>query len=79
MTGVHDFCVGGGVAANPQLRQAYEKMCKRMGVRLTMPPASACTDNASMIGLVALTRFRQHKFMPLDGDAYARADLNKPY
>lgn len=79
MTGVDEFCVGGGVAANPQLRTAYQKMCDEVGVRLTMPPASACTDNASMIALVALDRFRQRKFMPLDGDAYARADLSKPY
>lgn len=79
MTGVREFCVGGGVAANPELRKAYKDMCRHMRIHLVMPPASACTDNASMIALVALERFKQHKFMPLSGDAYARADLNKPY
>ncbi len=52
-TGVSDFCVGGGVAANPQLREAYKRKFGRMGVRVTVPPLTACTDNAAMIALVA--------------------------
>ena len=52
-TGAKDFCVGGGVAANPQLREAYKRKFGRMGVRVTVPPLSACTDNAAMIALVA--------------------------
>ena len=49
-TGAREFCLGGGVAANPALRAAYQQACDARGVRLTMPPASACTDNAAMIG-----------------------------
>lgn len=64
-TGAREFCLGGGVAANPELRRAYERMCADQGVRLTMPPASACTDNAAMIALVALDRYRQGRFFDL--------------
>ncbi len=78
-TGAPTFCVGGGVAANPYLRQAYERMCAKRGVRLVMPPLSACGDNAAMIALVALDRYRQGKFFPLDQDAQAHADLSVPY
>ncbi len=78
-TGAKEFCLGGGVAANPSLRAAYEEMCQKMGVRLTMPPMSACTDNAAMIALVALDRFRAGKFFSLSADAQAHADLDKPY
>ncbi len=78
-TGAKEFCLGGGVAANPELRAAYEKMCAKMGVRLTLPPASACTDNAAMIALVALDRYGQGKFAPLDSDAFAHADLEEAY
>lgn len=56
-TGAKDFCVGGGVAANPQLREAYKRKFGRMGVRVTVPPLSACTDNAAMIALVAKRKF----------------------
>ena len=48
-TGARDFCVGGGVAANPQLREAYKRKFGRMHVRVTVPPLTACTDNAAMI------------------------------
>ena len=79
LTGARTFCLGGGVAANPVLRSSYEQLCAKMSVRLIMPPLSACGDNAGMIALVALDRYRQGKFMPLDADAQAHADLDEPY
>ncbi|WP_241156025.1 tRNA (adenosine(37)-N6)-threonylcarbamoyltransferase complex transferase subunit TsaD [Adlercreutzia sp. ZJ154] len=78
-TGAKKFCLGGGVAANPYLRQAYEQMCGEIGVQLIMPPLSACGDNAAMIALVALDRFKAGKFFALDADAYAHADLSAQY
>ena len=79
LTGARTFCLGGGVAANPVLRASYERLCAKMRVRLIMPPLSACGDNAGMIALVALDRYRQGKFMPLDADAQAHANLDEPY
>lgn len=78
-TGAREFCLGGGVAANPVLRAGYEKMCSEEGVQLTMPPMKACTDNASMIALVALERYREGKFMPMDADAKAHVSLEEAY
>lgn len=78
-TGAKEFCLGGGVAANPELRHAYERMCAEMGVRLTMPPLSACTDNAAMIALVALDRYKAGKFFGLDCDVAAHASLDDAY
>lgn len=78
-TGAKEFCLGGGVAANPELRHAYEAMCHQLGVRLTMPPLSACTDNAAMIALVALDRYKQGKFFGLDCDVKAHAPLDETY
>ena len=66
---VDDFCVGGGVAANPALREAYTRALGQRGVRVTLPPLSACTDNAAMIALVALREYRAKKFAPLTMDA----------
>ena len=79
MTGARTLCVGGGVAANPVLRASYEKMCSKAGVRLVLPPLSACGDNAGMIALVALDRFRQKKFFSFDFDAKAHVNLDEPY
>ena len=78
-TGAREFCLGGGVAANPALREAYEQMCAQMGVRLTLPPLSACTDNAAMIALVALDRYHAGKFFDYTLDVSARAPLDEPY
>jgi N6-L-threonylcarbamoyladenine synthase len=73
------FCLGGGVAANPALRAAYEKMCAARHVTLVMPPLNSCGDNAGMIALVALDRYRAQKFMGLDADAQAHSDISQPY
>ena len=78
-TGVRTFCLGGGVAANPVLRDAYQQLCERLRVRLTLPPMSACGDNAGMIALVALDRHNQGKFFPLEADAQAHANLDEAY
>ena len=74
-TGVHDFCVGGGVAANPQLREAYRKKFGKMGVRVTVPPMKVCGDNGAMIAAVALRSYRAGVFAPLTLDADPNAKL----
>ncbi len=74
-TGVSDICIGGGVAANPALRAAYEKTFKRMGVRVTVPPMRACGDNAAMIGIPALRSYLAGNFASLDLDAAPNAPL----
>ena len=78
-TGAREFCLGGGVAANPKLREAYEALCDELGVRLTMPPLKACTDNASMIALVALERYQADKFFDFDCDVAAHVSLDDSY
>jgi N6-L-threonylcarbamoyladenine synthase len=74
-TGVKDFCVGGGVAANPQLRDAYRKMFTKMGVRVTVPPMVVCGDNGAMIAAVALRSYKAGLFAPLTLDAEPNAKL----
>lgn len=73
------FLFGGGVAANPSLRSAYEKMCEEEGVEMVMAPLSACGDNAAMIALVADERFKLRKFANLDSDVEAHALLDVEY
>jgi N6-L-threonylcarbamoyladenine synthase len=46
-----------------------------MGVRVTVPPLSACTDNAAMIALVGLRRFEAGQTDELTMDAQPNLDL----
>ena len=74
-TGVEDFCVGGGVAANPKLREAYRMAFERMGVRVTVPPFSVCGDNGAMIAIAALRSYYAGLFADLSLDAAPNAKL----
>ena len=74
-TGAEDFCVGGGVAANPKLREAYRQKFERMGARVTVPPLSVCGDNGAMIALVALRSYRAGLLADLSLDAAPNAKL----
>ncbi len=74
--GVADFCVGGGVAANPQLREAYLREFGKRGVRVTVPPMKACGDNGAMIALAALRSYRAGLLADLSLDAAPNAKLD---
>ncbi len=47
------LAIGGGVAANSELRDRLAELCGELGVRLWAPPPALCTDNAAMIGAAA--------------------------
>ena len=51
--GLDRFAIGGGVAANSELRSALGERCRRSGVGLWAPPLALCTDNAAMIAAAA--------------------------
>ncbi len=68
-TGAREYCIGGGVAANPHLRHMMVKKLGRQGIRVTLPPQNACTDNAAMIAEVARRKFERGEFAGFDIDA----------
>ena len=47
------IALGGGVAANAELRARTESVCEELGLRLKLVPISLCTDNAAMIASAA--------------------------
>jgi N6-L-threonylcarbamoyladenine synthase len=67
--GLRRLAIGGGVAANSELRAAV----RELGVPVWVPPLELCTDNAAMIAAAA--RFLEPIPYPgyLDLDAAARA------
>ena len=68
-TGAREYCIGGGVAANPHLRRMMIEKLGRQGIRVTVPPQTACTDNAAMIAVVAREKYLRGEFADLTVDA----------
>ena len=58
-TSCKEYCIGGGVSANPHLREMMIRKLSRQGIRVTVPPLNACTDNAAMIAEVARYKFQR--------------------
>jgi N6-L-threonylcarbamoyladenine synthase len=57
--GVRDVVLGGGVASNRELRAKVVELAREHDLRVAVPPAASCTDNAAMIahaGALALAR-----------------------
>ena len=71
-TGLQRLAIGGGVAANSELRQAVSDL----GVPVWVPPIELCTDNAAMVAGAA--RFTEPLEYPeyLSLDAAARQALS---
>lgn len=67
--GAKGLCLGGGVAANSQLREAALDVCVEDGLRAFLPSRSMCTDNAAMIAAAAFHRLRSDGPSPLDTGA----------
>jgi N6-L-threonylcarbamoyladenine synthase len=67
------LAIGGGVAANSELRARVEELASERGVEVWIPPHELCTDNGAMIAAVA--RFAEPIPYPgyLTLDASARA------
>jgi tRNA N6-adenosine threonylcarbamoyltransferase len=65
------IALGGGVAANAELRDRTRALCDELGLRLKLVPISLCTDNAAMIASAA--RFTDPIPYPdyLEFDAFA--------
>ena len=60
------FVVAGGVAANKKIRKVLESLCYEENFESIFPPTNLCGDNAAMIAMVGLERFKKKKFNKFD-------------
>ncbi len=71
------FVVAGGVAANKKLRNMFEKLCKQESFEPIFPPINLCGDNAAMIAMVGLEKFKKKQFNDLNYPAKPRWPLDE--
>ncbi len=67
--GAKGLCLGGGVAANSQLRQQLLAACEEDGLRGFVPSIAMCTDNAAMVASAAWYRWQSDGPSPMDTGA----------
>ncbi len=65
----------GGVARNTRLRARFQEFARQAGLDAYVPSPKLCTDNAAMVGALALKKFARlpDSAPDLDLDAYARS------
>jgi N6-L-threonylcarbamoyladenine synthase len=67
--GAKSMALGGGVAANSELRERFAAAAASDGVQVFLPSREMCTDNAAMIASVGWYRLERDGPTPLDAGA----------
>ena len=71
------FVVAGGVAANQNIRTMLKNLCLEENYQSIFPPIELCGDNAAMIAMVGLQKFKLKQFDNLDFPAKPRWPLDQ--
>ena len=71
------FVVAGGVAANKRIRSMLINLCNEESYQSIFPPIEFCGDNAAMIAMVGLEKFKLKQFDSLDHPAKPRWSLDE--
>ncbi len=72
---IQTVVLGGGVSANPRLREAMSSRCRQEEKALFVPRPSFCTDNGAMIALAGFYYSRTSAPGSFDQDVYSRSQL----
>ena len=71
------FVVAGGVAANKKIRSMLVSLCEEKNYKSIFPPIEFCGDNAAMIAMVGLEKYKLKQFDKLDHPAKPRWSLDE--
>ena len=71
------FVIAGGVAANKKLREMFKKICNERDFKSIFPPIELCGDNAAMIGLAGLEKYKSGLLDELNFPAKPRWQLDE--
>lgn len=76
-TGITQVAIGGGVSANSGLRNRIAEEGKKRGWKTFIPEFKFTTDNAAMIAISGLYKYRRGDFCTLDAPSVPRASQMK--
>jgi N6-L-threonylcarbamoyladenine synthase len=76
-TNKNKFVVAGGVAANKRIREVLTNLCAEESFEAIFPPINLCGDNAAMIAMVGLEKYKLKQFNELDHPAKPRWPLDE--
>ncbi len=71
------FVIAGGVAANKKIRSMLINLCNEENYQSIFPSIDLCGDNAAMIAMVGLEKFKLKRFNNLDHPAKPRWALDE--
>ena len=71
------FVVAGGVAANKKIREVLTSLSLEENFKPIFPPINLCGDNAAMIAMVGLEKFKLKQFDDLNYPAKPRWSLDE--
>ncbi len=71
------FVIAGGVAANKGIRKKLIQLSNENDFEAIFPDINLCGDNAAMIGLVGIEKYKLKKFDNMDIEASPRLALDK--
>ena len=71
------FVVAGGVAANKKIRSMLNNLCSEKNYKSMFPSIELCGDNAAMIAMVGLEKFKIGQFNDLGHPAKPRWPLDE--
>ena len=63
---IQNFAIVGGASANIYLRENLEELCNKNNTKLFLSELKYCSDNAAMIGRVAIQQYKNNEFISLD-------------
>ena len=61
-----NLAIVGGASANIRLRTAIEELCSKNNTKLFLSELKYCSDNAAMIGRVALEQYKINEFVSIE-------------
>lgn len=69
------IAIGGGVSANSGVRAAVEEYCRKRGIKAWIPKRSFTTDNAAMVAIAGLFKYRRGEFCDLSLPPFTKVEI----
>lgn len=74
-TGINKIALAGGVSANKKIRKLLQEEGNKENIEVYLPELKYCTDNAAMITVAGIFKFREGKYVN-DLSLNAKASMN---